>query len=86
MAQHTDDRGDETTGKALTQRGRRDRHTIRMRQLNCAFPPEWLDALAAAADARRVSRPELLREIVGAWLKEQAVVPPEPEEHAKDER
>ncbi len=85
MAQHTDDRAGETTGKALQQLGRRAHRTIRMRQLNCAFPPEWLDALAAA-EARRVSRPELIRAIVGAWLKEQAVVPPEPEEHAKDER
>ncbi len=45
-----------------------------------------LIALDAAADERLVSLPELVREIVGAWLKEQTVVPPDPEEHAKDER
>ncbi len=69
----------------MRRQGRSEQHTIRMRAVTCAFPPEWVDTLDAVAGERRVSRQELMREIVGAWIKEQTVVAPEPEERAKDE-
>ena len=54
--------------------------------MTCAFPPEWVDTLDAVANERSISRQELVREMVGTWIKEQTVMPPEPEEHAQDGR
>jgi len=57
-----------------------------MRAVTCAFPPEWVDTLDAVANERSISRQELVRKMVGTWIKEQTVMPPEPEEHAQDGR
>lgn len=71
------------SGGRMRRQGRREQHTIRMRAVTCTFLPEWVDTLDAVANERSISRQELVREIVGTWIKEQTVMPPEPEEHAQ---
>jgi len=42
------------------------------------MPREWIDALDAQAEAAHVSRSEMMRTIVSAWLCERKLISPPP--------
>jgi len=58
--------------------GRRSRYGVPLLNVMCQMPREWIDALDAQAESAHVSRSEMMRVIVSAWLSERKLINPPP--------
>ncbi len=58
--------------------GRRSRYGVPLLNVMCQMPREWIDAIDGQAEAEQVSRSEMVRLIVSAWLSERELIKPPP--------
>ena len=65
-------------GEASRGPGRRSRYGVPLLNVMCQMPREWIDALDAQAESEHVSRSEMMRMIVSAWLSERHLISPPP--------